>query len=136
MIESFTRYAEKERNIIDTIDVLEKYIAATNTHDFDNVANILHPEAVYYFSDSTCRTSAEIRDYFEKAWQTVADEVYSATDIEWLVRSADTAVCVYRYHYEGYVDGSFVSGTGRATNVFVSSGVADNWLLIHEHLSN
>ncbi|MEC1241771.1 DUF4440 domain-containing protein, partial [Bacillus paralicheniformis] len=32
---------------------LEQYIQATNTHEFENVKKILHPDAVYWFSDQT-----------------------------------------------------------------------------------
>lgn len=40
---------------------------------------------------------------------------------------------MYTYHYSGYVDGEFNSGSGRATNVFVL--LDGEWKLIHEHLS-
>ncbi|MGX1265512.1 hypothetical protein RKD55_003316 [Rossellomorea marisflavi] len=114
-------------------EALDRYIKATNTHRFSEVENLLHPEAVYYFSDRTCSSIEEIQTYFEHAWSVVKDEVYRASDVNWLHLGEQQALCVYRFTYEGYVDGAFVTGHGRATNAFVKED--GRWLLIHEHLS-
>lgn len=113
---------------------LENYIEATNTHRFDNVEQLLHPDAVYWFSDKTCTSINEIRAYFENAWHTIQDEIYNAQDIQWLVVEENTATCIYQYTYTGYFKGSPVSGKGRATNVFKKDD--GKWKLIHEHLSD
>lgn len=114
---------------------LEAYIAATNTHNFDDVARLLDGEAVYWFSDRSCHTLDEIRAYFEHAWNVIRDEVYRAEDIEWIASDAHSAVCIYTYHFEGYHQGTYTAGSGRATNVFVCD--ADGlWKLKHEHLSS
>ncbi|SDZ41386.1 SnoaL-like domain-containing protein [Evansella caseinilytica] len=114
--------------------VLEQYIAATNTHDFTNVRKVLHENVVYWFTDKTCVTMAEIQAYFEHAWEMIAEEVYSATNIQWLTVDERSATCIYTYHYQGYHNGKFVSGSGRATNIFIKTS-EDEWKLIHEHLS-
>ncbi|WP_096186586.1 YybH family protein [Evansella halocellulosilytica] len=116
-------------------DALEQYIVATNSHRFENVKNILHEDAVYWFTDKTCATMQEIQQYFERAWELIKDEVYSATDVHWLTVDEKSATCIYMYRYEGYVNGEFVSGSGRATNVFIKEDHG-SWKLIHEHLSN
>lgn len=116
-------------------EALIAYIAATNTHDFQYVRKLLSEEAVYWFSDKTCRSIGEIQQYFENAWGTIKDEVYRATDVEWLVAEENSATCIYTYEYEGYYDGKFVQGSGRATNVFVRDSLGE-WKLIHEHLSS
>ena len=112
---------------------LKRYIQATNTHDFNEVKDILHPQAVYWFSDKTCITTEEIGAYFNHAWNVIQEEVYSATDITWLTVDEKTATCLYTYHYEGQHNGEFVSGSGRATNIFTLMN--GEWKLIHEHLS-
>ncbi|MCI3927635.1 nuclear transport factor 2 family protein [Paenibacillus sp. TRM 82003] len=116
-------------------EILELYINATNTHDFNNVKKILHPKAVYWFTGKTCTNLIDIQNYFENAWDLIKQEVYSATDINWIAVSESSSTCIYTYHYEGYLDGKFVSGSGRATNVFIKDEDG-NWKLIHEHLSN
>lgn len=112
---------------------LHTYIEATNTHKFSNVKKVLHPEAVYFFTDATCRGYEEIGAYFNQTWNLIKEEVYSAAEVEWIAVSTKMATCTYTYIYEGYYEGKFISGKGRATNVFL---VADNeWKLVHEHLS-
>lgn len=115
-------------------EILERYIQATNSHSFPNVKKLLHQQAIYWFTDQTCTTMEEIQSYFEKAWRTVEDEKYWAEDVRWVSVENKSATCLYTYHYEGYVKGNFVSGSGRATNVFVKEN--EKWLLIHEHLSS
>lgn len=114
-------------------EALDRYIKATNTHRFSEVEKRLHPNAVYYFSDRTCSSMEEIQTYFEHAWSVVKEEVYGAIDVNWLQLGEKQALCVYRFTYEGYVDGAFVKGHGRVTNAFVKE--EGRWLLIHEHLS-
>ncbi|MBY0086556.1 nuclear transport factor 2 family protein [Brevibacillus sp. M2.1A] len=113
---------------------LAQYIDATNTHDFANVEKVLHPNAIYWFSDKTCTSMSEIRAYFENAWHLIKDEVYAATDVQWIAVDQRSASCVYTYQYQGYYNGEFVKGSGRATNIFTKTET-DEWKLIHEHLS-
>lgn len=113
--------------------VLQNYIKATNTHTFDEVRKILHPHAVYFFSDRTCTTHKEIQAYFENAWSVVKNENYEAREVQWLFTGSHSATCTYTYFYEGYINDEYIYGHGRATNVFVKE--FDEWLLIHEHLS-
>ncbi|BAB05640.1 BH1921 [Halalkalibacterium halodurans C-125] len=115
-------------------NALKAYITATNTHRFEEVEKSLHPHAVYWFTDETCTTMEQIRAYFEHAWNTVQDEIYSAHNVYWLTTGDDNATCIYTFHYEGIMNGKHVTGSGRATNVFTKVKHGE-WLLIHEHLS-
>jgi hypothetical protein len=115
------------------MDILKRYIKATNTHDFIELKKVLHPNAVYFFTDKTCRTHDEIQVYFENAWDLVKNENYEAHDVEWILKSDTSATCTYTFYYEGYVNNEYTNGRGRATNVFVKQ--SNEWMLIHEHLS-
>lgn len=112
---------------------LEKYIAATNTHDFKNVKAIIAPDAVYWFTNKTCTNTADIQAFFEQTWEMIQDEVYKASDVNWLAVDHDAAACTYTYHWEGFYKGEFKKGSGRATNVF--KRIEGEWKLVHEHLS-
>ncbi|MBP2078659.1 YybH family protein [Oceanobacillus polygoni] len=114
---------------------LQQYINATNTHDFSNVKDVLHEEVVYWFSDKTCTSVADIQAYFEHAWDTIKEELYAATNVQWISVDQQSATCIYIYTYEGYHHGKFVSGSGRATNVF-KVDEDGQWKLVHEHLSS
>ena len=116
-------------------DILQQYIKATNTHNFDNVKKLLHPNAIYWFTDRTCTSINEIQSYFENSWNTIKDEVYSISDVNWIVVEQKTATCLYTYHYKGVYNNRFVTGCGRATNVFLKDN-KEEWKLIHEHLSS
>ena len=112
---------------------LRQYIEATNTHNFDNVEKLLHENVFYWFTNKSCTTLEEVRAFFENAWDTIKEEVYAAKDVQWISVDEHTATCLYTFHFEGYMNGEFVSGSGRATNVFVKE--EGKWKLIHEHLS-
>jgi ketosteroid isomerase-like protein len=113
---------------------LRAYIEATNTHQFDEVSRLLAPNALYWFTGTSCTTLNEIQAYFENAWETVKEEVYRAENVHWIAVDEHQAVCTYTYHWEGYVRGKHASGQGRATNVFVKDDEGA-WKLVHEHLS-
>lgn len=117
------------------IHALDQFIQATNTHDFENVKPLLHSKATFWFADKTYATTNEIQQYFEKTWSLIKEEVYSIADVEWIAVDEKAATCIYKYHYEGYYNDRFISGNGRATNVFVKDPEG-TWKLIHEHLSS
>ncbi|TSB45737.1 YybH family protein [Alkalicoccobacillus porphyridii] len=114
--------------------ILDAYIKATNTHNFKEVEKLLHPEAMYWFSNQTCDSMETIEQYFNNSWNYIKDEIYSARDVTWLTADTESATCIYTYHYQGYIEGKFVTGNGRATNVFKL--INGEWKLIHEHLSS
>ncbi|WP_261129793.1 nuclear transport factor 2 family protein [Bacillus sp. Marseille-Q3570] len=114
---------------------LEAYIAATNTHDFNQVEKVLAENAIYWFTDKSCTTRNEIKAYFENAWGTIRDEVYRATDVQWITVNQQSAVCLYTFRWEGFYKGESASGSGRATNVFMKEADG-HWKLKHEHLSS
>ena len=115
------------------MEVLDNYIKATNTHIFEEVKKLLHPNAVYFFSNQSCTTHEEIQTYFENSWSMLKNENYEAQDVHWLFKGSNSATCTYTYFYEGYIDEKYANGYGRATNIFIKE--SDKWLLIHEHLS-
>jgi ketosteroid isomerase-like protein len=115
-------------------NALNRYIDATNSHDFNNVKEVLHPNAIYWFTDQNCTSIEEIGSYFNNAWDIIKEEMYSATDVQWIAVSEQVATCIYTYNYTGYHNGKLVSGSGRATNVFTLFN--NEWKLIHEHLSS
>lgn len=115
------------------MDYLDNYIKATNTHDFSEVSKLLSKEAVYYFSDASLDSNETIKEYFENTWSLIPDEYYWASDVVSLHQDENTCVYVYQFNYKGHMNGSFIEGYGRATNVFVREN--DEFKLIHEHLS-
>lgn len=113
--------------------LVQKYIEATNTHNFNNLIDLISDTAIYQFTDKRCNGIQEIRKYFEKAWEMVVEEVYSARNVVCITATKDIKIYIYDYHYEGFHKGEFVSGSGKATNVFQL--IDKDWKLILEHLN-
>lgn len=115
-------------------EALDAVLAATNTHDFDNVAEMLSEDVTYFFNDATLVGRDSVRGYFESTWELIHEERYWAEDVRWLIESDNSALVVYRYCWSGTIDGQWSTGSGRATNAFARD-VDGRWLLVHEHLS-
>ncbi|WP_206192710.1 nuclear transport factor 2 family protein [Scrofimicrobium canadense] len=89
---------KRENDSVETADeALEKYLAATNSYDFNCVADVLIPDAIYSFGDATCAGIDQVRTYFERTWAASPDEVYWAENVEWIVYEEKSAVAVYTY---------------------------------------
>ncbi len=114
-------------------DAFASYIAATNTHRFEQVRPLVAPEASYWFGERVLQQPHDIQAAFEQAWATVADEVYEVDDCRWLVETADHAVVTYRYRWRGFVGGVERHGGGLGTNVLRHQD--GGWRVVHEHLT-
>ncbi|WP_433891510.1 YybH family protein [Streptomyces sp. CA-111067] len=112
---------------------MTRYEQATNSHDIDRVVPLIVPDAVYWFSDGSHRGLGEIGGAIERTFAAIQHEVYEIRDLEWIVMTADHAVCRYRFSWTGLVDGRPRSGGGRGTNVIVRRD--GTWKMQHEHLS-
>ena len=110
------------------------YEQASNSHDIDRVVPMIAEDAAYWFSDGSYRGLAEITGAIERTFQAIRDEVYEITDLEWVVLSAEYAVCRYRFGWTGLIGGQPGSGRGRGTNVVVKRD--GGWKMLHEHLSS
>lgn len=111
----------------------ERYIAATNTHDFETVRPCVDAAATYWFGERHFHGHDAIAGAFASAWGAVQDEVYSVSECSWLVETPAHAVVTYRYSWTGLVGGVVRSGAGYGTNVLARRGPA--WLVLHEHLT-
>ena len=112
---------------------IQEYERATNTHDFNQVRPLIKWDAVYFFSDGVFRGIDEIEAVFNRNWNTIQDETYRITDVEWLSYSDTMATCIYHYYWRGYYKGEEREGRGRGTNIMVKED--GEWKMIHEHLS-
>jgi len=97
------------------------------------VADLIHDEAMFIFTDSIFRGKSEIGEAFTRTFQTIQDEQYNISDIEWLVITDEVATCIYNFHWQGVINGQEMSGGGRGTTVLQMT--EKGWQLLHEHLS-
>ena len=112
----------------------ERFEAAQNTHVFDEVVPLLHPDVVFRFNNGDFRGLDEARAAFEKTWsQDVRDERYWMTDytIEWL--GDNSALVTFAYHWQGTTNDGTFEVSGRGTSLLVD--VDGELRLRMEHLS-
>lgn len=112
---------------------IRAYEQATNSHDVTQLAPLIAPNAVYWFSDGSHRGRDAVLAAIAETFTTIRDEVYRIDDLEWITVDRDQAVCRYRFAWTGTVGGHPRSGGGRGTNVLVSTD--GTWQMLHEHLS-
>jgi ketosteroid isomerase-like protein len=112
---------------------LADYARRINTHQFALVAPLISEEAVFWFTDGSFYERDSIQRAFERTWAVIQEETYRIDDVKWLSRDAQTAACVYTFHWQGLIDGAIHKGSGRGTTVLRK--VKEGWQIVHEHLS-
>ncbi len=118
-------------------DFFERFEAASNGKVWADVADLIHPDAVYRFTEGDVVGFDAIRGAFERTWSkssNVQDERYYLTDLDVINADVNSAAVTYGYHWSGTIDGKQPFNIhGRGTNVIVRNG--DKLQFILEHLS-
>ena len=114
-------------------EVLKSYELYLNRRDFDALADLIAPDAVFWFSDGSHRGIAAIRAAFEATWRALPEETYWLDELEWLTEGDGADACTYRFNWRAMRNGQPISGAGRGTTVLHHNG--DRWQIVHEHLS-
>ena len=112
---------------------MHAYEQAANSHDIAQVAPLIAPDAVYWFSDGSHQGRDAVLAAIAETFATIGDEVYRIDDLEWITLCSEHAICRYRFAWTGTIDGKPRSGAGRGTNVLVRTD--GTWQVLHEHLS-
>ncbi len=116
------------------LEFLERFEKAQGTQDFDRVAPMLHPDALFRFNDGDYRGIEAARGAFERTWaHEIEDERYRLSDVELLHVDAGSATVTFRFHWSGVGDHGPFHIVGRGTSVLVRHGGALKLLV--EHLS-
>ena len=114
-------------------DVVKSYELHLNRRDFDALADLIAPDAVFWFSDGSHRGISAIRAAFEATWRALPEETYWLDELEWLAGGDLAAACIYRFNWRAMRNGQPITGTGRGTTVLSFSD--GRWRIVHEHLS-
>jgi len=112
---------------------MKLYEAKINLHRFDEVEQLISPDAIFWFTDGTYRGIDEIRAAFERTWQKLQNETYWLENIEWIGFGQTLASCTYHYNWKTEIGGKIFEGKGRGTTVLKSEN--GQWKIVHEHLS-
>ena len=117
-------------------DEFGAYMEAINTRDFSQVAKLLHKNAVFCYSGQMKTDLEQVKIFHENFWDTIKDSKWRATDVEIIHGDGKCRVYTYQYNYGGYMDGEYVEGGGKSTDVFVKNDLTGRWELLHEHSSS
>jgi ketosteroid isomerase-like protein len=114
-------------------EFLKAYETALATQDWQTVSPLIHEKACVTFSDgSVYMGKAEVQRAFERNFSLIQDEKYAISDIYWVQKTQDFAVCLFAFHWQGVIQGKPASGSGRGTSFLVYE--KGKWFLISEHL--
>lgn len=114
-------------------ELIKRYEIEINKHDFNLMVPLVSEGCKFWFTSGTYTGLEQTRNAFEKTWNMIKEEVYSLSELEWIVDSDHAAVCTYTYHWKGLIDGQFREGKGRGTSCLRKE--IGGWKIIHEHLS-
>ncbi len=116
------------------LDFLGRFETAQNSEDFDRVAPLLHPDALFRFNDGDYRGLKAARGAFESTWEhEVEDEKYYLSDIEVLHTDSGSATAAFRFNWSGVTANGPFEVVGRGTSVIVRH--EGELKLLLEHLS-
>ncbi|MEM6552476.1 MAG: nuclear transport factor 2 family protein [Planctomycetota bacterium] len=114
--------------------LMAAYERASRGHDLETVLACIDDDAVYWFSTGACHVGKPaVAEAIGRNFAAIEAEDYRLEELVWRVRTAESAVCTYRYVWAGVIGGQPASGAGRGTSVLVEKG--GRWWVVHEHLS-
>jgi len=70
----------------DPQSLLTAYEASLADQRWESVADFIHDDAVFIFSEGTFRGKSEISKAFHKTFNLIKDEQYSISDLQWLAQ--------------------------------------------------
>lgn len=116
-------------------EFLEKYETAANSGDFANVRDMIHPDAVFRFTEGDFIGRDPIQTAFEKTWgHNIQDDRYYLTNVNVISKDMKSATITFTFNWTGVVEGRPVRTVGRGTSVVVRNEGRLQFIL--EHLSH
>ena len=112
---------------------VKAYAAASATKDFAKVADFIHPEAVFRFSDGDFIGLESIQAAFEWTWNSAEDDRYALSDVRVTHLDTQSASATYDFNWTGVTDGRAWSAKGRGTAIIVRN--QGKLQIVLEHLS-
>lgn len=113
-------------------EFLAAYEQALATQEWEQVAPLIHERCTAVFSENTYRGKSEVEQAFRRTFNLIQDETYRISNIQWLDRSEEYAICLYDFAWSGIINGQAASGGGRGTAVLKWGD--GRWQLLCEHL--
>jgi len=114
-------------------DFIHIYEVALASHDWGQVAPLMHTDACVTFSNGAVhKGKVAVQKAFEHNFSLIKDEHYSMSNVHWVIKTTETAIYLFEFSWNGIIDGKPAQGTGRGTSVLINSD--GRWQLLIEHL--
>lgn len=112
---------------------IEDYQAALATQDWKSVSPCIHPDACVTFSSGEFfQGKAAVQKAYERNFRLIEDESYSISDLHWVRKTEQYAVCSYTFRWQGLIRCEPARGAGRGTAIIIKQD--GRWTLLAEHL--
>ena len=112
--------------------LLESYVRALDSHDWEQVRPMVDDNAVFIFSEGTYVGIAAIGEAICRTFAHITNEKYEVVNKRWAHATDSMALCYYDFEWRGQIDGRKASGSGRGTSVLQKTPLG--WKIVHEHL--
>lgn len=114
-------------------DFVQAYERALATQELIQVDPLIHSDACVTFSNGTVHKGRqEVRAAFERNFSSIRDEIYTISNVHWVMKSDRAAVYLFDFNWSGTINGKPASGAGRGTSVLIMDD--GKWKLLVEHL--
>ena len=114
-------------------DFIRAYEQALGTQDWRQVDPLVHEDACVSFSNGTVhKGKPAVKLAFERNFSSIKDETYTMTNVHWVMKTDETAVYLFDFHWSGIINDQPASGGGRGTSVLIKQD--GKWELLVEHL--
>jgi ketosteroid isomerase-like protein len=114
-------------------EFIHAYEQALAAQDWSRVEPLVHPNACVTFSNGAVHKGiSQVKAAFEKNFSFIKDEEYSISNVHWVLKSDETAVYLFDFHWSGVINDKPASGSGRGTSVLIKEN--GKWQLLVEHL--
>ncbi len=82
------------KNNTELLDFIKQYEKLTNKCDFDLLIPFIDENAIYWFSNGTYYGIKEIRKVVEETWKNIKNEIYTISNIQWLIATKNEGVYI------------------------------------------
>jgi ketosteroid isomerase-like protein len=113
-------------------DFLAAYEAALAAQEWEQVAPLFHESCTAVFTENTFIGKSQVEQAFRRTFNLIQDETYTISNVRWLDRSDEYAICLYDFAWSGIINGQRAAGGGRGTSVLKWEN--GRWQLLCEHL--
>jgi ketosteroid isomerase-like protein len=110
-------------------EFIPTYERALATQDWSQVEPLIHPDACVTFSNGTVHKGrSEVRKAFERNFSLIKDETYSMKNVDWILKSSETAVYLFEFSWSGTINGQPANGSGTGTSVLIKEAMNGSYL--------